>query len=560
MIEGPGSLALIIVAATILGILAKKTGQPTVIAYIVAGLLLGPVGLNMTSETGLTQLLSELGLVFLLFLIGLEINIDEVKEVLKPTLLIGMAQMTLTSAVGFLAALALGFSQIESLLIGAAVMFSSTALVVKLLADRDENSTLPGRLDIGILLVQDVVVILMLALISVGSTNIAQVALRLVEVFALIAAIGLLSFFSSQYLLPRILKHISDNESAFFIHGVTWAFLFITAANRFNLSMEIGAFIAGIGLAQLPYSRELQERVRPLTDLFMAIFFINFGLNIVPGQLSAYFWEAILFSGLIMVAKFGILFFLIDRLKFTPETSFTASMNMTQISEFGLILGSLAVSENLISGEITGFLSLLAIITMGLSSYLIRFRDNIYERSERILQRFESEEKTDIEVENLENHALVLGYDTISENCIEVLEEYFDQVVIVDRNQRNIDELANSEHEYLYGDFNHGELRKAAGLDKADFILSSIPDFSVNKEIVEHTDHEPTLFLKADSIDEAGELYEMGAHYVITRNVLTGEKISQYLKLYLEDKETFKEEILEDLTTIKYGGREKWQK
>lgn len=556
MIEGSGSIALIIIFATLLGVFAKKTGQPTVIAYIVTGLILGPVGLNAASETGLTQLLSELGLVFLLFLIGLEIDIEEIKEVLKPTLGIGIIQMALTAGAGFIIAAGIGFTTIESLLIGAAVMFSSTALVVKLLADRDEGSTLPGRLDIGILLIQDVVVILILALISIGSASPQQIAIRLLEVFAMISMIGVLSYLSSKYILPKILKQISDNKSAFFTHGVAWAFIFITAANHFNLSMEIGAFIAGIGFAQLPYSRELQERVRPLTDLFMAVFFINFGLNMIPSQLSAYFFEAIIFSVLIMIAKFGIFFSLIDRFKFTPETSFTASVNMTQISEFGLILGSLAATEGIISGEITGFLSLLAIITMGTSSYLIRYRDRIHGFSEDFLQRFESEDKNDIEIESIENHALVLGYDTVSKNCLESLKEHFGQVVIVDRNPDNIDELANSEHEYIYGDLNHGEIRKAAGLDKANLVLSVIPDIEVNKEIIEHTDQRPTLFLKAGSLDEAGELYEMGAHYVILRNVLTGERMSEYLKLYLEDRELFKEEVGEDINRIRYGGRE----
>ena len=556
MIEGSGSIALIIIFATLLGVFAKKTGQPTVIAYIVTGLILGPVGLNPASETGLTQLLSELGLVFLLFLIGLEIDIEEIKEVLKPTLGIGIIQMALTAGAGFIIAAGIGFTTIESLLIGAAVMFSSTALVVKLLADRDEGSTLPGRLDIGILLIQDVVVILILALISIGSASPQQIAIRLLEVFAMISMIGVLSYLSSKYILPKILKQISDNKSAFFTHGVAWAFIFITAANHFNLSMEIGAFIAGIGFAQLPYSRELQERVRPLTDLFMAVFFINFGLNMIPSQLSAYFFEAIIFSVLIMIAKFGIFFSLIDRFKFTPETSFTASVNMTQISEFGLILGSLAATEGIISGEITGFLSLLAIITMGTSSYLIRYRDRIHGFSEDFLQRFESEDKNDIEIESIENHALVLGYDTVSKNCLESLKEHFGQVVIVDRNPDNIDELANSEHEYIYGDLNHGEIRKAAGLDKANLVLSVIPDIEVNKEIIEHTDQRPTLFLKAGSLDEAGELYEMGAHYVILRNVLTGERMSEYLKLYLEDRELFKEEVGEDINRIRYGGRE----
>lgn len=561
MIEGSGIIALIIIVATLLGVLAKKTGQPTVIAYIVTGLILGPVGLNAASQTGLTELLSELGLVFLLFLIGLKIDIEEIKEVLKPTLGIGMIQMALTAAAGFIIAFGIGFTTLESLLIGAAVMFSSTALVVKLLADRDEGSTLPGRLDIGILLIQDVVVILILALISIGSgASPQQIAIRLVEVFAMISVIGILSFLSSRYLLPYVLKQISDNKSAFFTHGVAWAFIFITAANHFNLSMEIGAFIAGIGFAQLPYSRELQERVRPLTDLFMAIFFINFGLNMVPSQLSAYFFEAIIFSVLIMIAKFGIFFSLIDRFKFTPETSFTASVNMTQISEFGLILGSLAVSEGLISGEITGFLSLLAIITMGSSSYLIRYRDKLHKLSEGFLQHFESEEKTDIEIDSIENHALVFGYDTITKNSLDALQQHFGQVVVVDRNPDNVEELANSDYEYIYGDLNHGEIRKAAGLDKAKMILSVIPDIEVNKEIIEHTNEEPTLFLKADSLDQAGELYEMGAHYVILRNVLTGERMSEYLKLYLEDRELFKEEVGEDINRIIYGGREEWQK
>lgn len=556
MIQGSGTIALIVILATLLGVLAKKSGQPTVIAYIVSGLILGPVGFNAVSQTGLTNLLSELGLVFLLFLIGLEINIEEIKEVLKPTLAIGIMQMALTAAAGFIIAYGIGFTALESLLIGAAVMFSSTALVVKLLADRDEGSTLPGRLDIGILLIQDVVVILILALISIGSAGPQQIAIRLLEVFAMISMIGILSYLSSRYILPFVLKEISDNQSAFFTHGVAWAFIFITAANHFNLSMEIGAFIAGIGFAQLPYSRELQERVRPLTDLFMAVFFINFGLNMIPSQLSAYFLEAIIFSALIMIAKFGIFFSLIDRFKFTPETSFTASVNMTQISEFGLILGSLAATKGIISGEITGFLSLLAIITMGTSSYLIRYRDRLHGLSEAFLQRFESENKNDIEIQSIENHALVFGYDTVSKNCLEALKQHFGQVVIVDRNQDNIDELANSDHEYIYGDLNHGEIRKAAGLDKANIVLSVIPDIEVNKEIIEHPDQRPTLFLKANSLDEAGELYEMGSHYVILKNVLTGERMSEYLKLYLEDRNLFKKEVSEDINRIRYGGRE----
>lgn len=548
--------ALIIVTATLLAFLAKKTEQPTVIAYIAAGMILGPIGLGMVNETEFTKLLSELGLVFLLFLIGLEINLDEIKEILRPTGVIASLQMLLTAAIGFLLGIGLGFSTFEAGFIGAAFMFSSTALVVKMITDKDEGASLPERLDIGILLAQDVVVILLLALVTANASGLEAVALRLIEVLGMIGLIAGISFASSRYFLPRLFKEISDNQHAFFIHGVAWAFLFITAAQYLNLSMEIGAFFAGLSLAQLPYSRELQERVRPLTDIFMAVFFVNFGLNLVPGQLSAYLFEAIIASGVIMVSKFSIIFGLVDLQKFTPETSFKASLKMTQISEFSLILGSIAVSQGLVGQGMLGFLSLVAIITMGSSSYLISFSDSIHSRFQPWLQRLESDEKSDVEVSSIQEHAIVVGYDPVTKNLLDVLDEYFDQIIVVDKDPENVKELANSDYEFIYGDFRHGEIQKAAGITQADFILSVAPHHDLNREVLERVNLDTTVFLKADTIEESGELYELGAHYVIVRNILTGERMSNYVKLYLEDRDLFMEEVKSDKDSIIYGGRD----
>lgn len=548
--------ALIILAATIFGFIAKKTKQPTVIAYIVTGMVLGPVGFSLVGETEFTKLLSELGLVFLLFLIGLEINLDEIREILRPTTLIAVSQMILTALIGFSTAIILGLTTVESLFVGATAMFSSTALVVKMLTDKDEGSSLPERLDIGILLIQDIVVILLLAMITANATGINALAFRMAEVFLMIGLIATISYASSQYFLPRLFKEISDNKHAFFIHGVAWAFLFITAAQYLNLSMEIGAFFAGLSIAQLPYSRELQERVRPLTDLFMAVFFINFGLNIIPGQLVAYLPEAIALSAVLMTGKFAILFGLIDSQKFTPETSFKASLNMTQISEFSLILGAIALSEGIVNQGMIGFLSLVAIITMGLSSYLISYNNYFYNKAEKLLRLLESDQKKDIRVDRLQNHAIVIGYDEISSSILPTLQEYFEKIVVVDKNPENVDELANSPYEFIYGDFEHGEIQSAAGLQKADLIISLAPKFEVNREILEKTSMAPTVFLKSHDLEKAGELYELGAHYVITKNILTGEKMSEYIRLYLEDRNLFEQEVKSDKDKIIYRGRE----
>lgn len=556
MNTGFESFALIIVLATFLGFVARKTKQPTVIAYIATGLALGPVGLSMIGQTEMTRLFSELGLVFLLFFIGLEINLGEIRKVLKPTALIGVSQMALTAVLGFGLGTFLGFTTIESLFIGAAAMFSSTALVVKLLTDIDEASTLPGRLDVGVLLVQDIAVVLLLALLTANFSDPATAVIRFAEIMAMIALIGGVSIASSSYLLPRLFRKVSQKPSIFFVYGLAWAFILISGADRLGLSLEIGAFFAGLSLAQLPYSSELQERVRPLTDLFMAIFFINFGLSILPGQLSAYFTEALIASAVLIAGKFGIFFGLIDRLKFTPETSFKASLNMTQISEFSIILGSLAVTEGIIGEQMLGFISLVAITTMGFSSYLLNFNHAIYSRFDHLLKKYEAEEKSDVDIDRLEGHALVIGYNMVSDRVLDLLEQQYGDVVVVDKKPENTEELSQSPYEYIYGDFKHGEIRKASGIKTAAFIISMVRDMKVNHHILRDTDRNTPVFLEAENFEEAAELYDLGAEYVMIENVVTADKMADYLELYVEDPELFQEEIQDDLETIHWGGRD----
>lgn len=556
MNAGFEALAIIIGLATILAYAAKKTRQPTVIAYIASGLILGPVGFSLLGETELTQLFSELGLVFLLFFIGLEIDISEIREVLKPTVIIGISQMALTAVLGGLTGYMLGFTLIESLFLGAAAMFSSTALVVKMLTDKDESTTLPGRLDVGVLLIQDIVVVLILAILTASFTSIPAVALRFGEILVMIALIGSISLASSKYFLPRLFKRVSRNQQAFFVYGLAWAFILISGAQYLDLSLEIGAFFAGLSLAQLPYSSELQERVRPLTDLFMAVFFVNFGLQILPEQLSAYFFEALIASAVLMAGKFVIFFGLVDRMKFTPETSFKTSINMTQISEFSLILGALAVSEGFIGDNFLGFISLIAIITMSLSSYLLNFNHEIFNKVRFLLDRLESEERKDVEIHNLENHAVIIGHNLVTERILPLVKQHYEDVVLIDKNPENTSKLSKSQYEYIYGDFKHGEIRKASRIGNADLVISFADDRKVSHQILRDKDRNTTAFLEASDFEEAAELYERGAEYIMIENIVTADKMADYLELFIEDPELFEEEVQDDLETIHWGGRD----
>ncbi|MFB6190895.1 MAG: cation:proton antiporter [Candidatus Nanohaloarchaea archaeon] len=550
------SLALIVVVAALLGLLSRKLKQPTVIAYIATGLLLGSAGLGLVSTTPSTELLSELGLAFLLFLIGLEIRIEDVKEILRPTVAIAVSQMALVGLAGYITAQALGFPFLESVIVAAAVMFSSTAVVVKLLADKDEVTTLPGKIDVGILLVEDLAVVLILAVMETGASTPLRLGISLLKVAFMVAAIGSLSYLSSRYLLPRVFQKISENRHAFFIHGVAWLFVMVTVASQLGISAEIGAFFAGLALAQIPYSQELQERVRPLTNFFMAVFFIQVGLQLSPGMLESYWVEAVIASTVLMSVKFTVMFALVDRARFTPETSFKAAINKAQTSEFSLILGSLAVAQGLASPGLLGFLSMVAITTMGVSSYFISYNSRIYTAFEHMLEKLESEEKEDIEVRELSGHLVVVGYDELARRALEELEEYFDDVVVVDRNPLNTRELSESRYEYIYGDFRHPRIRNAAGLGDAAMVVCFAPDNLVNRNTVEEAPRDATIVVKSDGIEEAAELYEQGAHYVTVKNLLSSEKLGEYLKLYLEDRELFLEEVNEELESMRWGGKD----
>jgi len=548
-------LIILIITATVLGFIAHKTNQPNIIAYIITGLILGPVGLGTMGGTEFTEIASELGLVFLLFFIGLEIHLGKIKKIIKPITVVGLTQIVLTFFLGFLTASVLGFNFIESSIIGAAIMFSSTALVVKLMGDNDESSTLPGRMDIGILLIQDVVVVIILAIIETGFGNMHSVMIRFGEIMGLIIVMATVSILFSKYVLPKIVNKVEGNLTTLFIYGVAWAFAFIGIAQRWGISMEIGAFIAGLGLAQLPRSAELRERVRPLTNLFMAIFFINFGLGIYPGQLSALFFEAIIASIILMVGKFIIFFVLMDRCKFTPETSFVASINMTQISEFGLILAGLAVSKGLIGDEIVGFLSIIAIATMGTSSYLINYNREIYGKVEHLFEFLESEEKKDVEIQDFENHAIIVGYDEVTRHLIPLLREKYGDVVVIDKNPRAVTELENSDVDFVFGNLKHGEMRRSVGLKNAKIVVSVSRDEAVNRLILEDTPEDAITFLRAKNREEAAEIYDLGANFVILKRMFAADKMKEYIQAFLESPEIFEEKIQGDKEIIDWEGR-----
>lgn len=546
---------LLLIVAAAMGFVATRTGQPTIIAYILTGILLGPAIFDLV-EAGqpLIETMAELGLAFLLFLLGIKMRFDEIRHVLTPIVKISLPQMTLVALAGIGLAIPLGFSTTEAIIIGLAVMYSSTAVIIKMLTDKGEATSLHGKIDVGVLLVQDIIVVILLAVLATGQPDGAlEIVTTLGTILVIVVIFGAAAVLASQYLLPPVFRRIADNTDVFFLVAVSWAFLFVFLSQELGLSIEMGAFLAGLAIAQLPYSKELQDRVNPLTDLFLLIFFASVSLELAPADLFEYWQEAIAASLLLMPAKFVIYFLLIDWQDFDIETTFLGSVNMIQVSEFGLIVGAAAVAGGFVNESILGFLTLVALFTMSVSVYVIQYNRQLYSRVRPYLDRWEQEEPRTEHAGAYKDHAVVIGYDEITRRILPLLDEHYEAVIIIDRNTDNIEAAQEAGYKGIFGDIRYEKIRKEAAIKKADLVFSSSVEGDVNKLILEEAGSDTIALLEAQTTEQARELYELGAHYVMVSPQLAADRLYEYLDLYLEDRDQFASKIQSEVEFLSQG-------
>ena len=412
------------------------------------------------------------------------------------------------------------------------------------------------------LLVQDIVVVILLAVLAAGRPDdLAEIATTLAVVLVLSALITVAAIGASRYVLPHIFRRIADNTEVFFLIALSWAFLFVFVSDEINLflapfgieaylSIEMGAFLAGLAIAQLPYSKELRDRVNPLTDLFVMIFFVTVALTLERSELLFYWQEALIAAVVLMPVKFIIFFWLINWQRFSPETTFLGSINMIQVSEFGIIVGVAAQQGGFIGTEVLGFLTLIALITMGVSVYFIEFNHRLYERFDPVVSRWAIDEEFQESKKAYRDHAVIIGLDEVSHTALPILTEQYADILIVDRTVDHIEQLEAAGYDTLYGDVQNASIRKGAAIKTADFVLSSSEQTDVNKAVLREADDDATVFIEAKRIDDARELYDAGATSVLMGTHFASSRLVQYLQAYLEDRTEFQDIIKSDKELI----------
>ncbi|EMO80971.1 transporter, CPA2 family [Leptospira kirschneri str. 200801774] len=556
-------IALSIIFATFFSHIARITKQPLILGYVAGGLLLGPnLGLSLVINEESIELISEIGLILLLFIIGLEIDLKELARMGKSMFVLGIVQFVFCVLFGlffFQWILAGSTGRFDLLYFAIALAISSTMIVVKLLHDKFEVSTIAGRLTIGVLVLQDI-----WAIIFMG----VQPNLQNPQILKIAGSLGIglvlicVSFLISRFFLSKLFHAAASKPELILITSIAWCFLLCGFAEKAGLSKEMGALIAGVSIAAFPYGADVIAKLSGIRDFFITLFFVALGMKIpIPSiqilSVSLIAVVFVIFSRVITVA--------------TPvylsgkglRAGIVAGLNLAQISEFSLVILSLGMGYGHISKELESTVLTSMILASVVSTYIILFNDPISRFILKILNMIGLKEKED-EEDQTESHItgqskrdiVILGYFRIAQGLLEGIErekpEWLNRILIVDFNPVFRQSLEAKGIRWAYGDLANPETLHHLGIEEAKYVICTISDMILKgttsrrlleslKVICHRT--QPSIILTTDDVQEAEILVKSGAAHVIVPGRISGMSLFKEMKTIVDHSKGAMENI-----------------
>lgn len=535
-------LAILLAVAAGISIVMRLLKQPLVIGHIVTGLLVGPFIFNFVRSPETLRLMSDIGIAFLLFIVGISLDISTIRRFGKIALITGIGQIAFTTAAGFAVAKMLGFATVPSLYLGVALAFSSTIIIMKLISDRGDLERLYAKISIGFLLVQDLVAILLLFFIPIfatGGGSPGQIALLAGKGVLLSALI----FFIAYKVLPRFSMFIARSKELLFLFSAAWGMGFAALFHAAGFSIETGALIAGVALSALPFRHEMSARLLPLRDFFIVLFFILLGSQMAISGFSSLIVPGIALSLLVLVGNPLILMAIMGALGYRKKTSLQTGFTVAQISEFSLVLIALGVTIGHLTEEVLALTTFVGLVTIFGSTYLILRSDRIYDLLSPILGIFERkkvlEEK---EGGDEEYDVLLVGYNRIGWNFLETLRKIGARVLVVDYDPEVIETLRKNGVRARFGDAGDVDFLRSLSVEHAKLVVSTVPEADTNTLILKESKAlNPGIvaMVVAHQIEDALLLYHEGADYVIMPHFLGGESAAALVEETRFDREKF---------------------
>ena len=518
-------VAAILVVASLVGAICLWLRQPLISAFILVGVLVGPVGLDWVHAHDQVELFAELGVSVLLFVVGLKLDPALIRTVGMISVVAGIGQMVLTAILGYGLALAFGLESFAAFYVAAALTFSSTIIIVKLLSDKREIDALYGRIALGILIVQDIVVVLLLLVIGAYGVEIQDVnfALELLKVLAKGTGFLILVGLVTQLVLPLLLHSLARSSELIVLFAIAWAIGLASLGVALGFSQEVGALVAGISLAATPYRASLAARLVTLRDFLLLFFFIDLGVHIDVAHIATAVIPAIVLSLFVLIGKPLMVMALMGRMGYVRQTSTMTGLTLGQISEFSFILAALGFSMGHIGEETVGLITLIGLITIGISTYMILYAYRITNWLSPVLGIFERkihhpEEDLGDKTKGRYVDVVIFGLGRYGRNIARELGDRGFKVLGVDFDP----EVVNYWHRHglptLYGDAEDPELFHSIPLAHAKWVIDTVrgrDQCLVLLHTLKQHNFKGRIALTAHTVNDRDALMNVGADLVL---------------------------------------------
>lgn len=522
---GITELAVVMGLAAVLGIILRIFKQPLILAYVTTGACIGLFGLFQLPDKETFQIFSDLGIMFLLFLVGLEMNYASLKVVGRASVLVGLGQIMLTGLVALGISWIFQFNLIESAYISAALTFSSTIIVVKYLSDKKDVNSLFGKISIGVLLVQDAVAILILFFLT---SFLTESTVQLIQTFTTIGfgiLLFLLIFLIGRFLLPLLMRMIGQSQELVFVVSLAWLFIVVGVVHQLGFSLEIGGFLAGVALAQSAEHMQIAHRVGSLRDFFLLIFFVILGSSLVYADFSGLLVPIVVFTLFVLVVKPLMVMSVMGVVGYRKRTSFLTSVTLGQVSEFSLILVALGLQLGHISNQVVSLVTAVTILTITLSTYQMMYADKLANRFASLLAIFERKQTKEPHWTNekIKKPIVLIGAHRTGQSILANLP--MEEALVIDFDPELIQHLKQKGYKTLFGDISDPEIFEAARFSQAELVISTSPDIEDNVLLLEKLrklKKRPLIILRAETEREAEVLYTQGADYVLLPHFTSG--------------------------------------
>jgi Kef-type K+ transport system membrane component KefB len=483
-------LTALIALAAVCGFIGLLLRQPMVVSFIAVGVLAGPSVLDIVQSQEHVALLAELGITVLLFLVGLKLDLKLIRTLGPVALATGLGQVAFTSVIGFLIGLALGLDTITAFYVAVALTFSSTIIIVKLLSDKQEVDSLHGRIAIGFLIVQDLVVVLAMMALSALSGGIEQGPqgsmlshIGTVLLYGLILLLLVALFM--RYLAKPLVSHMARSQGLLITFAIGWATLLAAIGSYFGFSKELGGLLAGISLASTPFREAIVARLSSLRDFLLLFFFIALGSQLDLGLLDAQIIPALIFSLFVLIGNPLIVMVIMGVMGYRKRTGFLAGLTVAQISEFSLIFMAMGLTLGQVTVESLGLVTLVGLITISLSVYMITYSNTLYGKLAPMLGIFErntpyrEQAFADQTVADKGYDVILFGLGRYGKAIAHYLQQENFNLLAVDFNSNTVRRWRQSGGAAIYGDACDPAFIAGLPLKQVQWVVSAMPQHDI---------------------------------------------------------------------------------